>query len=65
MQIFPYGQKIRVKVVCVVAKIRRDAAASTVFYFAKSRQDLGLGSLASRGGPATVLLDLNIITFFQ
>ena len=51
MQIFPYGQKIRVKVVCVVAKIRRAAAASTVFYFAKSRQDLGLGGLASRGGP--------------
>ena len=27
------------------------AAAATMFYFAKSRQDLNLGGLASRGGP--------------
>ena len=27
------------------------ATAATMFYFAKSRQDLRLGRLASRGGP--------------
>ena len=27
------------------------AAAATAFYYAKFRQDLGLGGLASRGGP--------------
>ena len=32
-------------------KPRRATAAMATFYFAKSRQDLGLGSLASRGGP--------------
>ena len=39
---------------------RHAAAAAAVFYFAKSRQDLGLAGLTSRGGPAnaTSILDL-------
>ena len=33
---------------------QRAAAAVIMFYSAKSRQGLGLGSLASRGGPVVL-----------
>ena len=39
----------------------RAAVAAAAFYFAKSRQGLGLGGLASRGGPDIGAVDVVVV----
>ena len=47
-----HGQLLAGKAATVEATWRCAASAAAAFYSAKSSQGLGLGGLASRGGPA-------------
>ena len=46
-----HGQFLAGKAPTVAATQRRATTGAPAFYSAKSRQGLGLGGLASRGGP--------------